>query len=624
MLPSLQSSTKAISTDEPREKKAKKYRRKTEKSKKKPQGKCSFLPDINQGYLNSSQWEERIIESRSMRPSKTRVKQRGGGFREYINPNLPDTTSYGGYGNLRKIASFKTSDLPLDSLGGKNRGWSLQNPNPRLMNLQRLTGRFQKDEPFAYGDIFEYKSTKTVAKPHIEFLYQRRLSNSREHPTFIGTNGSVATLHDRFHCPPINASHSNTADHLPSTKTATSIPSSLPSVMDEGCCVHRKACTCDRRAEEKNNPPPRDVFKRWERSSRSVVSETSMHSSSGSSFCDQNGESNGNSWINNRPSFPKTTKKKPSGLSLENARKTMKKIVPLRTDSQEKLYDKRRRSTHTTSNISIDKKSKHKMKVQPEESSSTNDVSKEEIKTKNEETESKEEKCVEPDPLLDKTSVEMEVELISIEDNDKNYDVISEVENETMVTIPCNARRVVTPKLLQIQSDGLKDDDEFSTLRKMFTKLDNDGDGHLSFSELRRSLPSDLTKRQLDYLKKIYAMACESTFFGFEEFVAVHQMCDVIAHVKNSVFKGFESVNIDDIEDSLPTYLDLFNTLDENQTGSIDAAMLKELLASTLNVPKKSDVIEATLEAIGKTNGNMISKVELLAFLPFFVSISSS
>lgn len=74
MLPSLQSPTKTIPTDADRRKKGKKYRRKTEKSKEKSKRKPSFLPDINQSYLTSSQWEERIIESRSMRPSKTRVR----------------------------------------------------------------------------------------------------------------------------------------------------------------------------------------------------------------------------------------------------------------------------------------------------------------------------------------------------------------------------------------------------------------------------------------------------------------------------------------------------------------------------------------------------------------------
>lgn len=46
------------------------------------------------------------------------------------------------------------------------------------------------------------------------------------------------------------------------------------------------------------------------------------------------------------------------------------------------------------------------MKVKPEESSSTTDVSQEEIKTENDEMENKEEKYVEPEP------VDMEVELI--------------------------------------------------------------------------------------------------------------------------------------------------------------------------------------------------------------------
>lgn len=74
MSPSLQSPTKTIPTDAHRRDKAKKYRGKAEKNKEKARRKDRFLPNIDQRYLTSSQCEERIIQSRSMRPSKTRVR----------------------------------------------------------------------------------------------------------------------------------------------------------------------------------------------------------------------------------------------------------------------------------------------------------------------------------------------------------------------------------------------------------------------------------------------------------------------------------------------------------------------------------------------------------------------
>jgi hypothetical protein len=82
MLPSLQGPTRKVSINAHRKKKGKRKSENLVQEKDRSRGTSSFLPLITEGSLNSlvgskaseSQWQERIIESRSMRPSKTRVR----------------------------------------------------------------------------------------------------------------------------------------------------------------------------------------------------------------------------------------------------------------------------------------------------------------------------------------------------------------------------------------------------------------------------------------------------------------------------------------------------------------------------------------------------------------------
>lgn len=181
----------------------------------------------------------------------------------------------------------------------------------------------------------------------------------------------------------------------------------------------------------------------------------------------------------------------------------------------------------------------------------------------------------------------------------------------------CEPQRSVTPRLLKVSSDQQKD---LSTLSAIFKKLDTDCDGHLSFAELKKSLPPHVTRKQVSYLKKIYDIACESTYFGLEEFTATHQMCDLLAKSSSAVSNALNSLDYSSVDFWLSTFMESFCKVDKKQSGTIDMQSFENMLASLINVHPDSFILQRILSTVNKTKHDTISGVELLTYIPYFMT----
>lgn len=202
-----------------------------------------------------------------------------------------------------------------------------------------------------------------------------------------------------------------------------------------------------------------------------------------------------------------------------------------------------------------------------------------------------------------------------IDDNREQPDT-SDVKSLVRYSAAGNCQRSATPRLLKVTSEVPVD----SALARRFRKLDTDCDGHISFPELKKSLPQHLTRHQINYLKKIYDLACESTFFGLEEFVAVHEMCDVLIRSSPTVSNSLSNIDSLDVDLWINTFMKSFREADKNQSGVIDIQSFETLLAT---VQPNSFIVQDILGDLGKSADDTISGVELLAYIPYLVAAPS-
>lgn len=211
---------------------------------------------------------------------------------------------------------------------------------------------------------------------------------------------------------------------------------------------------------------------------------------------------------------------------------------------------------------------------------------------------------------------QMDLEYPNNEREPKDHSTRVDVTSVASLTV-CEPQRSATPRLLKVSSDQQND---ISASSAIFKKLDTDCDGHISFNELKKSLPPHVTRQQVSYLKKIYDIACESTYFGLEEFTATHQMCDLLAKSSSVVSNALNSLDYSSMDYWLSTFMESFSKVDKKQSGTIDMQSFENMLASLLNVHPGSFTMQKVLSNVNKTKYDTITGVELLAHIPYFVT----
>lgn len=117
-------------------------------------------------------------------------------------------------------------------------------------------------------------------------------------------------------------------------------------------------------------------------------------------------------------------------------------------------------------------------------------------------------------------------------------------------------------------------------------------------------------------------MACESTYFGLEEFTATHQMCDLLEKLSPMVSNAFSNLDSSSMDFWLSTFMESFSKEDKNQSGIIDMQSFQNMVASIINVHPNSLIMEEINRNLGKSKDDSISGVELLAYIPYFVAVA--
>ncbi|KAK2185709.1 hypothetical protein NP493_226g08043 [Ridgeia piscesae] len=163
--------------------------------------------------------------------------------------------------------------------------------------------------------------------------------------------------------------------------------------------------------------------------------------------------------------------------------------------------------------------------------------------------------------------------------------------------------------------------EEIDKLKEMFSKLDSDSTGHLQLSQLEQL--KDFTPNQQLFLQQVYELACIGTVFGFNEFASFSEFCKRLQTISEEAKQAYEKANMETIGDSIKQYLELFQSLDQTDTGKVTLASLKGILAMVKEKEFTDEMFAPVKTVVAKEGSDDISKLDYLACIPYFMCLEA-
>ncbi|KAL8619061.1 hypothetical protein ACOMHN_020759 [Nucella lapillus] len=101
-------------------------------------------------------------------------------------------------------------------------------------------------------------------------------------------------------------------------------------------------------------------------------------------------------------------------------------------------------------------------------------------------------------------------------------------------------------------------EEQISSLRQTFERLDTDMDGHLQYHQLQSQLPKEFSHQQENFVKQVYDITHSSAeFFGVDEFLMMNQLTNRVASLTGPAQEAIGKLEFDSLEASIITYVHL-------------------------------------------------------------------
>lgn len=164
---------------------------------------------------------------------------------------------------------------------------------------------------------------------------------------------------------------------------------------------------------------------------------------------------------------------------------------------------------------------------------------------------------------------------------------------------------------------------EHDTLKETFDKLDTDKDGHLLYNQLQPLLPARFSVNQERFIKEVYNITSQSTFFGISEFWGMTQLTKTIESLSGPALEAYNYLNFDTLNDSISELLTDFQHSDPSAKGDITLDHFRDLLSkhTKQNFLTDKSLWSKILSNILLTDTGSIRKANFLAHIPYFLSI---
>ncbi|XP_014347555.2 uncharacterized protein LOC102357275 [Latimeria chalumnae] len=189
----------------------------------------------------------------------------------------------------------------------------------------------------------------------------------------------------------------------------------------------------------------------------------------------------------------------------------------------------------------------------------------------------------------------------------------------------CSSRNAFSALILSPEMNAERSLEERVELELKIQDLRNEvGDRFISFEDLHRILPPDLSPAQLGFTQKIYNISSEQETLGEEEIIALHAVCSHLEDQSKSLQIVYDDVNWETIEEDLIRYMGLFGAVDRQKRGFISVSSLREILGTSLDRDLKGyhNCLWTRLTTELNLGLEMtVSKVKYLASIPYFLSL---
>jgi len=185
--------------------------------------------------------------------------------------------------------------------------------------------------------------------------------------------------------------------------------------------------------------------------------------------------------------------------------------------------------------------------------------------------------------------------------------------------------KAVTPNPLKAATKVINvSNEERDKLRDTFVRLDTDADGHLLYPQVRTQLTEDVKPGEERYLKVVYDITSTSTFFGLDEFVVLSKLTERIKELEGPTKEAFSLVDMITISDTIIQLTELYETLDKENSGELSMESVEELLSSGLSITPEAypNTYQNIIQVINPNEADNLSKIDFLAYIPYFVSLT--
>ncbi|UJR33151.1 hypothetical protein I4U23_020608 [Adineta vaga] len=161
-------------------------------------------------------------------------------------------------------------------------------------------------------------------------------------------------------------------------------------------------------------------------------------------------------------------------------------------------------------------------------------------------------------------------------------------------------------------------------LKRLFQQLDTDRDGHLTYSQVQKCLPSNLPRPQETFFRVLYDITSDSTYFGLQEFYTTAVLVDMIAeqdsHIWNSLL---DDVDFNYYRDDILELLDEFDNRYSPITSTINFDNLIALIMNRTTNGKYDQITRELEILLPKIKTMKFNRLEFIAFIPVIIYIES-
>ncbi|CAF0986418.1 unnamed protein product [Rotaria sp. Silwood1] len=161
-------------------------------------------------------------------------------------------------------------------------------------------------------------------------------------------------------------------------------------------------------------------------------------------------------------------------------------------------------------------------------------------------------------------------------------------------------------------------------LKRLFNKLDTDKDGHISYPQVQRCLPSNFPRAQLTFFRVLYDIISGTTYFGLQEFYATAIIVEMVAKQDSRLW----NILLDDVDfnyyhNNILELLEDFNNQCLSDRITISYEQLLEFIRKRLGNNKIERISNELEFVMPKIKTMKISRLDFIALIPVIIYVES-